>query len=70
MWWVVIALLWLLQVDVVPPECAAPVQIVQNGIAAFESGVPQIGPYTDVEEYAAAGQLYIFLRCGRVIEVR
>jgi hypothetical protein len=38
--------------------------IVRNGLAAFEAGVTQIGPYTDVESYLAGGIEYIRLACG------
>jgi len=38
--------------------------IVRNGLAAFERGVEQIGPYTDAESYLRGGIEYIRLRCG------
>lgn len=38
--------------------------IVRNGLAAFEAGVTQIGPYTDAESYLAGGIEYIRRRCG------
>ena len=44
-------------------ECPG-VTIVRNGLAAFDSGVTQIGPYTDRESYRTAGLDYIWLRCG------
>lgn len=47
------------------PKCQYAAQIVANGIANFEAGVPQIGPYTDVESYAVGGAAYIALVCRR-----
>lgn len=44
-------------------DCPA-YSIVRNGLAAFETGVTQIGPYTDIESYLAGGIEYIRLACG------
>lgn len=42
--------------------CRAP-QIVANGLAAFDAGITQIGPWTNRADYARAGDMYIRAVC-------
>jgi hypothetical protein len=44
-------------------ECPG-VTIVQNGLAAFEAGTPQIAHYTNPDDYLRDGIRYIYDRCG------
>ena len=60
----VFVLLLVLHLPMPIDGCAAAVAIVANGVAAFASGVPQIGPYTSVEPYLKGGGAYIDRRCG------
>lgn len=54
------------------PTCRRSLDVVTNGVMAFEQGYgpwtpekfPGIGPYRTVEEYVAGGVQFILWRCG------
>lgn len=53
--------------QVVTYDTCPGVAIVENGLAAFAAGTPQIGTYTDAVSYHAGGVAYIRLMCGDAI---